>query len=197
MIVTKPAFDFSALAVMPDNQIKNVKLSDLKGKNGIVLFFWPKDFTFVCPTEIIAFNNKYNEFKARGYEVVGVSVDNEFCHLAWKNTDVKDGGIGQVQFPLVSDITKDISRAYDVLFDEAVALRGSFLIDDKMVVRHAVINDLPLGRSIDEMLRMTDTLNFYNEHGEVCPANWHKGDQAIKANPEGIKKYLEKNSSKL
>lgn len=197
MIVTKQAYDFKALAVMPNNEIKEVQLSKLLGKNGVVLFFYPKDFTFVCPTEIIAFNNKLKEFNERGYNVVGVSVDNEFCHLAWKNTEVNKGGIGQIQYPLVSDITKEISRNYDVLFDESVALRGSFLIDKNMTVRHAVINDLPLGRSVDEMLRMTDALNFFNEHGEVCPANWHKGEEAMKADPKGVASYLEKNSKKL
>lgn len=197
MIVTKKAYDFTATAVTGKNEIKDITLSKCLGKNGVVLFFYPKDFTFVCPTEIIAFNNKYKEFKEKGYEVIGVSTDNEFCHLAWKNTEIKKGGIGQIEYPLVADIKKEISRAYDVLFDESVALRGSFLIDKDMVVRHAVINDLPLGRSIDEMLRMCDTLNFYNEHGEVCPANWHKGKDAMKPDPDGVAKYLEKNSTKL
>ncbi len=197
MIVTKKAYDFTATAVMPDNQIKEITLSKSLGKNGAVVFFYPKDFTFVCPTEIIAFDKRVKEFEARGYNVIGVSVDNEFCHFAWKNTEVKKGGIGNVQFPLVSDITKEISRAYDVLVDEAVALRGSFLIDKNMVVRHAVINDLPLGRNIDEMVRMCDTLNFFNEHGEVCPANWHKGEEGMKADPKGVADYLSKNSTKL
>lgn len=197
MIVTKKAYDFTATAVMENNEIKQVTLSNLKGKNGVILFFYPKDFTFVCPTEIIAFDHKINEFKALGYNVVGVSTDNEYCHLAWKNTEVNKGGIGQVQFPLVADLKKDIAREYDVLFDESVALRGSFLIDKEMVVRHAVINDLPLGRSIDEMLRMAEVLNFVTEHGEVCPANWNKGSKGMKADPEGVSKYLTENAKKL
>lgn len=197
MIVTKKAFDFKATAVMPDNQIKEIKLSECLGKNGVIVFFYPKDFTFVCPTEIIAFDNKLKDFQERGYNVVGISTDNEFCHFAWKNTEVKKGGIGQVRFPLVADIKKEISREFDVLFDDSVALRGSFLIDKNMIVRHAVINDLPLGRNIDEMVRMADTLNFVTEHGEVCPANWHKGQEAMKADPKGVADYLSKHSDKL
>lgn len=197
MIVTKPAFNFTADAVLENNEIKKITLKDYLGKNGVILFFYPKDFTFVCPTEIIAFHNKIDEFKARGYNVVGVSTDNEFCHLAWKNTETNKGGIGQIQYPLVADLNKDIARAYDVLLDEGVALRGSFLIDKNMIVRHAVINDLPLGRSIDEMLRMTDVLNFVTEHGEVCPANWRKGNKGMSADPTGVKEYLTENAKKL
>ncbi|MDE6289307.1 MAG: peroxiredoxin [Ureaplasma sp.] len=197
MIVTKKMFDFTALAVMGNNEIKEVKLSQLMGKNGVILFFYPKDFTFVCPTEIIAFNNKLKEFQDLGYNVVGCSTDNEFSHLAWKKLAVAEGGIGDIQYPLVSDIKKEISREYDVLFDDAVALRASFLIDEKQVVRHAVINDLPLGRSIDEMLRMASALNFNREHGDVCPANWSKGKEGMKANPNGVAEFLKNNAKNL
>lgn len=197
MIVTKQAYNFKATAVTENNEIKEIELKDYLGKNGVILFFYPKDFTFVCPTEIIAFDHKLKEFQARGYNVVGVSTDNEFCHLAWKNTDVNNGGIGNVKYPLVSDLNKEIARQYDVLLDEGVSLRGSFLIDKNMIVRHAVVNDLPLGRNIDEMIRLTDALNFVNEHGEVCPANWSKGDEGMEANTAGVKKYLSANSKKL
>ncbi len=197
MIVTKKVDDFKALVVTGKNEIKEMQFKDLMGKKGTVLFFYPKDFTFVCPSEIIAFDNKYQEFIDRGYEVVGVSTDNEFCHLAWKNTEINKGGIGQIKFPLIADINKNISRQLDVLFDESVALRGSFLIDNEGVVRHAVINDLPLGRNIDEMIRMVDALEFFKEHGDVCPANWKKGHQAMKATPEGVKEYLTNNADDL
>ena len=198
MLVTKKAPDFTAAAVLGSNQIVNdFNLYKNIGEKGAVVFFYPMDFTFVCPSEIIAFDKRYDEFKARGIEVIGVSCDSEFTHLAWKNTPVNAGGIGKVQFSLVSDITKDIARSFDVLFGNAVALRGSFLLDKDGTVRHAVINDLPLGRNIDEMLRMVDTMLFTNEHGEVCPAGWHKGDAGMKADPKGVADYLGKNASKL
>ncbi|MDA0781703.1 MAG: peroxiredoxin [Rickettsiales bacterium] len=199
VLVGKEAPDFTASAVMPDNQINdsfNLK-SYLNGKVGI-LFFYPLDFTFVCPSEIISFNNKLSEFKSRNVEVIAVSVDSKFSHLAWKNTPVNNGGIGQVQFPIVSDLTKQISRNYDVLIEGAgVALRGTFLIDKKGVVRNQVVNDLPLGRSIDEALRIVDALNFHEENGEVCPAGWNRGSEGMKASPEGVAKYLDKNASSL
>ncbi|RKV96388.1 MAG: peroxiredoxin, partial [Campylobacter sp.] len=187
MIVTNKAVDFTATAVLGNNEIvEDFNLYKNIGEKGAVVFFYPKDFTFVCPSEIIAFDHRYQDFKSKGIEVIGVSCDSEFTHLAWKNTPVNAGGIGKVQFPLVSDITKDIARSFDVLFGNAVALRGSFLLDKDGTVRHAVINDLPLGRNIDEMLRMVDTMLFTNEHGEVCPAGWHKGDAGMKADPKGV-----------
>lgn len=199
VLVGKEAPDFTASAVMPNNEINdkfNLK-SYLKGKVG-VLFFYPLDFTFVCPSEIISFNNKLSEFKSRNVEVIAVSVDSKFTHLAWKNTPVNNGGIGQVQFPIVSDLTKQIARDYDVLIEAAgVALRGTFLIDKKGVVRNQVVNDLPLGRSIDEALRIVDALNFHEEHGEVCPAGWNRGSEGMVASTEGVAKYLGKNSAKL
>lgn len=198
MLVTNKAPDFTATAVLGDNQIvDNFNLYENFGVKGTVLFFYPLDFTFVCPSEIIAFDKRLEEFKNRGINVIGVSIDSQFSHFAWKNTPVNQGGIGQVRFPLVADITKQISRDYDVLFKEGVALRGSFLIDKDGTVRHAVINDLPLGRNIDEMLRMIDTMLFTNEYGEVCPAGWQKGDKGMTASTEGVADYLAHNSDKL
>ena len=198
MLVTNPAPDFSATAVLADGQIvENFKLSENYGEKGTVLFFYPLDFTFVCPTEIITFNKKLDEFKKRGVNVIGVSIDSQFSHLAWKNTEINNGGIGQVQYPLVADLDKSISKAYDVLLNESVALRASFLIDSDKIIRHAVINDLPLGRNIDEMLRMVDAVNFTNKHGEVCPAGWQEGEEAMKPNPEGVAEYLSKHADEL
>jgi len=198
MLVTNKAPDFTATAVLGNNEIvDNFKLSENLGENGAVLFFYPLDFTFVCPSEIIAFDKRLEEFTSRGVNVIGVSVDSQFSHFAWKNTAVNEGGIGQVRFPLVADLTKQIARDYDVLFNDSVALRGSFLIDKDGTVRHAVINDLPLGRNIDEMIRMVDAMLFVNEYGEVCPAGWNKGDEGMKADAKGVAEYLDKNADKL
>ncbi len=198
VLVGKKAPDFTACAVMPNNEInENFNLSSyLKGKIGI-LFFYPLDFTFVCPSEIIAFDNRLQEFKDRDVEVIGVSVDSQFSHLAWKNTAINDGGIGQVQYPLIADLTKQIARDYDVLTNDAVAFRGTFLIDQEGNVRHQIINDLPLGRSIEEALRMVDALQFHQEHGEVCPAGWNKGKKGMVANAKGVAEYLAQNSTGL
>jgi len=198
MLVTKKAPNFTATAVLGDNQIvENFKLYENFGEKGTVIFFYPLDFTFVCPSEIIAFDKRLEEFTSRGINVIGVSVDSQFSHFAWKNTPVNQGGIGQVRFPLVADLSKQISKDFDVLFDESVALRGSFLLDKDGTVRHAVINDLPLGRNIDEMIRMIDTMLFTNEYGEVCPAGWKKGDEGMKASTSGVAEYLNKNADKL
>ena len=198
MLVTKKAPNFKAPAVLADNQIVNdFELSRNLGRNGAVVFFWPKDFTFVCPSEIIAMDHRVKAFAEKGFNVIGVSIDSDVVHFAWKNTPVNQGGIGNVQFPMVSDITKQISRDYEVLIDEAVALRGSFLIDKNQVVRHAVINDLPLGRNMDEMLRMCDALTFFEENGEVCPAGWNKGDKGMKADAKGVADYLSQDADKL
>ena len=198
MLVTNKAPDFTATTVMGNNEIKeDFNLYENFGENGTVLFFYPLDFTFVCPSEIIAFDKRLDEFTSRGIQVIGVSVDSQFSHFAWKNTAVNQGGIGQVRFPLVADLTKQISKDYDVLFGDSVALRGSFLIDKDGTVRHAVINDLPLGRNIDEMIRMVDTMLFTNEHGEVCPAGWNKGDEGMKASTEGVAEYLGKHEGDL
>lgn len=198
VLVGKAAPDFTAKAVMPDNTINenfNLK-SHLKKKAG-VLFFYPLDFTFVCPSEIIAFNNRLDEFKKRKVEVISVSVDSHFTHLAWKNTPVNQGGIGNVQFPMVADLTKQISRDYDVLMGDAVSLRGTFLIDQEGIVRHQIVNDLPLGRNVDEAIRMVDALLFHQQFGEVCPANWNKGDQGMKPTAEGVASYLKKKAGSL
>lgn len=192
-LVGKQAPNFKAPAVMADNTIKpDFTLEDLRGKY-VVLFFYPLDFTFVCPTEIIEFNRQLAEFKERGAEVVGVSVDSQYSHLAWKETPVEKGGIGKVQYPLVADLTKTISRDYGVLIENAgVALRGTFLIDRTGVVKHAVVNDLGLGRNISEAVRMLDALQHNEKYGEVCPANWNKGDEAMKPSGQGVATYLSK-----
>lgn len=198
VLVGKQAPDFTAKAVMGDNTINenfNLK-SYLKGKTGI-LFFYPLDFTFVCPTEIIAFDNRLSDFKSRNVEVIGVSIDSHFSHLAWKNTPVEKGGIGNIRYPLVADLTKQIARDYDVLVEDSVAFRGTFLIDKNFTVRHQVVNDLPLGRSIDEALRMVDALAFHEEHGEVCPAGWNKGAKAMKPTAEGVSSFLKEKASSL
>ena len=199
MIVTNKAVDFTATAVLGNNEIvEDFNLYKNIGEKGAVVFFYPKDFTFVCPSEIIAFDHRYQDFKSKGIEVIGVSTDNQFSHFAWKETPVNKGGIGQVRFPLVADMTKSIARGFDVLLEDAgVALRGSFLLDKDGTVRHAVINDLPLGRNIDEMIRMVDTMLFTNEHGEVCPAGWNKGDKGMKADTAGVADYLSHNADKL
>ena len=214
MLVTKAAPDFKTMAVMPDNSIETVSLSDYKGKK-VVLFFYPLDFTFVCPTELLAFDKRLSEFESRNTQVLGCSVDSRWAHLAWKNTDVNKGGIGNVKYPLLQDLDKSIARSYDVLVgakeayiesgDEAetstvgggVALRGSFLIDEEGTIRHAVLNDLPLGRNIDEMLRMIDALSHHQKHGEVCPAGWKDGDTAMAESPEGVSSYLTENAETL
>ncbi len=198
MLVTNKAPDFTATAVLGDNQIvEDFNLYKNFGEKGTVVFFYPLDFTFVCPSEIIAFDKRLDEFKSRGINVIGVSVDSQFSHFAWKSTPVNEGGIGQVRFPLVADLTKDIARNFDVLLNNEVALRGSFLIDTDGTVRHAVINDLPLGRNIDEMLRVVDAMLFTNEHGEVCPAGWNKGDEGMKADTKGVAEYLDKHANDL
>ena len=191
-LVTKPAPDFKAQTVMADNTIVEKTLSELRGNKHAVVFFYPLDFTFVCQSEIIAFDKKLDEFKKRNCEVIGISVDSQFTHLAWKNTPLNKGGIGNVQFPLVADLTKRIAEQYGVLFNGAVALRGLFLIDKTGVVRHAVINDLPFGRNVDEALRMLDALQFHEKHGEVCPANWKEGEAAMKPTAAGVAEYLAK-----
>lgn len=193
-LVTKEAPDFTAQAVMPNDAFAELKLSSYRGKY-VVLFFYPLDFTFVCPSEIIAFDAALGKFEKKNAQVIGVSVDSHFTHLAWKNTPRKQGGIGPIKYPLVADLTKQIARDYGVLLDGGVALRGLFLIDKAGVVRHALINDLPIGRSVDEALRVLDALTFHEEHGDVCPANWHQGDEAMKPTAEGVATYLAKHAS--
>lgn len=196
VLVGKAAPDFTAVAVHGNNEIKPLKMSDYKGKY-VVLFFYPLDFTFVCPSELIAFDHRLKEFQARNVEVIGCSIDSMFTHLAWKNTPVDKGGIGQVGYPLVADMNHAICKAYDVENADGLALRGSFLIDKSGVVQHQVINNLPLGRDIDEMLRVIDALQFTEEHGEVCPAGWKKGKAGMGASPEGVAKYLASHAKEL
>ena len=197
VLVARQAPDFTATAVMPDGSFAEYKLSEQKGKY-VVLFFWPLDFTFVCPSEIIAHDNRYQQFKERGVELVGVSIDSEFTHHAWRNTPVDKGGIGEVQFPIVADKRHEICQAYGVEHPEAgVALRGSFLIDRDGVVQHQVVNNLPLGREVDEMLRVVDALQFTEEHGEVCPAGWRKGQAGMKPDAEGVASYLKEHAAQL
>jgi len=198
MLVTNPAPDFIATAVLGDGSIvEDFKLSENFGEKGTVIFFYPLDFTFVCPSELIAFDHRLPDFKERGVNVIGISVDSQLSRFAWRDTPINKGGIGRVGYPLVADLTKQISKDYDVLFGGAVALRGSFLIDAKGTVRHAVVNDLPLGRNIDEMLRMVDTMQFTDEHGEVCPAGWVKGDEGTKATTVGVAEHLAAHEAEL
>ncbi len=196
VLVGKEAPDFKAQAVMPDNSFQEIALSDYRGKY-VVLFFYPLDFTFVCPSEIIAFDHRMEEFKRRNVEVIGVSIDSHFSHLAWKNTEIKNGGIGNVQYPLVADIDKTVIDAYDMRTGPGIALRGSFLIDQDGLVQHQVVNNLSLGRDIDEMLRIVDALQFTEEHGEVCPAGWNKGGAGMKGSTEGVAEYLRKHAEEL
>src|SRR5262245_27567389 len=187
VLVQQPAPDFKAQAVMPSKEFKQISLSDYRGKY-VLLFFWPLDFTFVCPTEIIAFSDRNEEFAKLGVQILGVSVDSHFTHLAWQNTPRIDGGIGEIGYPMIADVSREISRAYDGLLPSGIALRGLFLIDQKGVVRHQVVNDLPLGRSVDEALRMVKALQFFEKNGEVCPANWKEGSATMKATPNGSKR---------
>jgi peroxiredoxin (alkyl hydroperoxide reductase subunit C) len=198
VLVGKPAPDFTVPAVLANGEIVDeFNLSKaIKGKYGLV-FFYPLDFTFVCPSELIALDHRIPDFKARNVEVVGVSIDSHFTHNAWRNTAVNDGGIGQVKYVLAADITHSIAKDYDVESAGGVAYRGAFLIDTKGVVRAQIVNDLPLGRSMDEILRLVDALQFTEEHGEVCPANWKKGDKGMDASPAGVAKYLTENAANL
>jgi peroxiredoxin (alkyl hydroperoxide reductase subunit C) len=199
VLVGRQAPDFTAAAVLGNGEIvDNFNLAEFtKGKKAVV-FFYPLDFTFVCPSELIAFDKRFNDFQAKGVEVIGVSIDSQFSHNAWRNTDVDHGGIGPVRYPLVADVKHEIVKAYDVEHpEEGVAFRGSFLIDEDGVVRHQVVNDLPLGRNIDEMLRMVDALSFHQKHGEVCPAQWEEGKAGMKDSPEGVAAYLSEHTDDL
>jgi len=199
VLVGRAAPDFTAAAVLGSGEIVDTfNLAEaIKGKKAVV-FFYPLDFTFVCPSELLAFDHRMEEFKSRGVEVIGVSIDSQFSHNAWRNTAVNDGGIGQVQYTLVADVKHEICKAYDVEHPEAgVAFRASFLIDEEGSVRHQVVNDLPLGRNVDEMIRMIDALQFHQDHGEVCPAGWNKGDKGMTATTEGVAAYLTDNADKL
>ncbi|WP_127478158.1 peroxiredoxin [Sulfurivermis fontis] len=199
VLVGRKAPDFTAPAVLGDGSIVDeFHFAGATKNKYAVVFFYPLDFTFVCPSELIAFDHRLEEFKKRNCEVIGVSIDSHFTHNAWRNTPVNQGGIGPVGYTLVADMTHNICKAFDVETpDGAVAFRGSFLIDRQGVVRHQIVNDLPLGRNIDEMLRMVDALQFFEEHGEVCPAGWNKGKKGMKADPKGVAEYLASEADKL
>ncbi|WP_339899405.1 peroxiredoxin C [uncultured Gilvimarinus sp.] len=198
VLVGKQVPDFTAAAVLGNGEIVDeYKLADaIKGKKAVI-FFYPLDFTFVCPSELIAFDNRFEAFQKRGVEVIAVSIDSQFTHSAWRNTPVNEGGIGQVKYTMVADTKHEICQAFDVEADAGVAYRGSFLIDEEGVVQHQVVNNLPLGRNVDEMLRMVDALAFHQEHGEVCPAGWQEGDKGMDASASGVASYLSENSGKL
>ena len=198
VLVGKPAPDFTVAAVLGNGEIVDSYnfAAATKGKYALV-FFYPLDFTFVCPSELIALDHKVPEFQARGVEVVGVSIDSQFTHNAWRNTPVDQGGIGPVKYTLAADTKHQIAQAYDVESADGVAFRGAFIIDQHGVVRSQIINDLPLGRNMDEILRIFDALQFHEQHGEVCPANWKKGDAGMTATPEGVAAYLGANADKL
>jgi peroxiredoxin (alkyl hydroperoxide reductase subunit C) len=198
VLVGKQAPDFTVPAVLGNGQIvDSFSFSQATAGKYAVVFFYPLDFTFVCPSELIALDHRIDEFKARGVEVIAVSIDSHFTHNAWRNTPINQGGIGAVRYTMAADITHSICKDYDVEAAGGVAYRGSFLIDKNGLVRHQVVNDLPLGRNVDEMLRMVDALQFHEEHGEVCPAGWKKGDAGMNANPAGVAEYLSKNADKL
>lgn len=199
VLVGRKAPDFTAPAVLGNGEIvDSFNFAEAtKGKYAVV-FFYPLDFTFVCPSELIAFHKRMDAFKERNVEVIGVSIDSHFTHNAWRNTPVDKGGIGEVAYTLVADMTHEICRAYDVeLPDRSVAFRGSFLIDQEGTVQHQVVNNLPLGRNIDEMIRMVDALQFFEKNGEVCPAGWNPGSKGMTASPEGVASYLAENAGAL
>ena len=198
VLVGKAAPDFTAAAVLGNNTIKEDfnLASYIKGK-AAAIFFYPLDFTFVCPSELIALDNRMSDFKARNVEVIAVSIDSHFTHNAWRNTPVNNGGIGEVRYTMAADMKHEIAKAYDVESEGGVAFRGAFLIDDKGVVRSQIINDLPLGRNMEELIRLVDALQFHEEHGEVCPANWKKGDKGMNASPEGVAAYLTEHAAAL
>jgi len=197
ILVNRPAPDFKAAAVLGDGSIGELRLSDFKGKKYVALFFWPLDFTFVCPSEIIAHEHRRKAFEDRGVQLIGVSIDSQFTHHAWRSTPINKGGIGEVGFPMVADVNHDIVRAYGVEHQDGVAFRASFLIDRNCIVQHQVVNNLPLGREVDELLRLVDALQFHEAHGEVCPAGWKKGDKGMTATPAGVAAYLAENAGKL
>ena len=198
VLVGKQAPDFIASAVLANGEIVDGYSfsSATKGKKAVV-FFYPLDFTFVCPSELLAFDHRVEEFKKRNVEVIGVSIDSQFTHNAWRNTAVNAGGIGPVRYTLVADITHSIAKAYDVESPDGVAFRGTFVIDEAGVVRSQIVNDLPIGRNIDDTLRTVDALIFHEQHGEVCPAGWKEGDAGMDASPAGVAKYLSEHSDKL
>jgi len=198
VLVGKQAPDFTVPAVLGDGQIvDSFSFSEATSGKYAVIFFYPLDFTFVCPSELIALDHRMAEFKSRNVEVIAVSIDSHFTHNAWRNTPINQGGIGPVTYIMAADLTHSICKDYDVETAGGVAFRGTFLIDQSGLVRHQVVNDLPLGRNMDELLRMVDALQFHEAHGEVCPAGWNKGDAGMTASPAGVADYLDKNAGKL
>lgn len=198
VFVGKAAPDFTAKAIMPDNSIESeFNLKNYAKGHKVVLFFYPLDFTFVCPSEIIAFNNRLGEFTERNTKLIAISVDSHFSHLAWKNTPYNKGGVGNIQIPMVADLNKNASHSYNVLHDDGISLRGTFVIDEEFIVRHLSVNDLPIGRNIDEVIRLIDALDYNAKHGEVCPAGWRKGDEGITPSHKGVADYLASNAEKL
>ena len=198
VLVGKPAPDFTAPAVSGSGDIVDCfNLAEAINGKKAVIFFYPLDFTFVCPSELLAFDNRINKFKKHNVEVIGVSIDSHWTHYAWRNTPIDNGGIGQVKYTLVADIKHEICQAYGVQSAGGMAYRGSFLVDEEGLVRHQVVNDLPLGRNVDEMLRMVSALEFHQKHGEVCPAGWQEGDSGMEASPRGVSDYLSTNKRNL
>lgn len=196
-LIQKQAPEFAAEAVDESGNFINIKLSDYKYKNYVCLFFYPFDFTYVCPTEILSFSQNLSRFKARNTQILGVSVDSKFSHYTWRQLSLKDGGIGEIGFPLVSDITKEICRSYGVLIEDSMAIRGTFIIDKQGIIRHITLNDLPLGRNVEEALRIIDAIQYNQENGNVCPANWIKGENSIHPTPKGISTYLLNNKNRF
>jgi peroxiredoxin (alkyl hydroperoxide reductase subunit C) len=196
ILVNKEAPNFTAQAVMPNGVMESLSLDQFRG-HYVVLFFWPLDFTFVCPTEIIAHNKRVAAFEERDVQLIGCSIDSQFTHAAWRNTPVDKGGIGEVDFPMVADVKREIASSFGILHDAGIALRASFLIDKDGIVQHQVANNLPLGRNVDEMLRIVDALQFTEEHGEVCPAGWNKGDTGMAPNTDGVASYLAEHAEAL
>jgi peroxiredoxin (alkyl hydroperoxide reductase subunit C) len=196
-LIQKPAPDFTADAVMPNGEFQEITLSSFRDRMYVALFFYPLDFTFVCPSEIIAFSKRVEAFKKLNTQILGISVDSKFSHYAWRNTPIEKGGIGTIEFPLLSDMTKEIARDYGVLVNDSVALRGTFIIDKAGIVRHATLNDLPIGRNVDETLRVVDAWQHTEQHGEVCPAGWSKGKKGMVAHARGVADYLTNNHASL
>lgn len=194
ILVAHNAPNFISPAVLKNGKIvENFNFLKNISNKMAVLFFWPMDFTFVCPSEIISFNKLYGEFEKRNVEIIGVSIDSVYVHNAWRNTPIQNGGIGKIKFTMVSDIKREIQQLYGIEHPHnGVALRASFIIDNKKIIRHESINDLPLGRNIKDLIRIIDSIQFHENSGNVCPANWKKGEKGIKATPEGIAKYLSK-----
>lgn len=197
VLVGKPAPNFEAIAVMANDDFTTISLKNYQNKKYVLLFFYPLDFTFVCPTEIIAFNNRISQFESLNTKVMGISVDSQYSHLAWKNTPIDKGGIGSIQFPLISDINKNISQSFGVLNPEGIALRGTFFIDKQGIVRHQSVNDLPIGRNVDEIIRIIEALQHHEESGDVCPAGWNATKESFVANSAGVSDYLITNAEGL